>query len=183
MKPWLKPLLEIGPVVVFFFTNARFGLTVGTASLMAATILSLIVMWVLARKIAVMPLVTAIFVMIFGGLTLYFDDAIFIKLKPTIVNTLFALIIFTSIALKRNLLPTLLGSVLRVSEEGWRVLAWRWGGYFLFLAALNEVVWRTQTTEFWIAFKIFGTLPITVLFALWQWPLLKKHQVPNPENP
>jgi len=183
MKPWLKPLLEIGPVAIFFVTNARFGLATGTACLMAATLVSLAALWLLTRTVAIMPLVTAAFVMIFGGLTLYFDDALFIKLKPTIVNILFALILFGGLLLKRNLLPRLLGSVLQVTPEGWRLLAWRWGFYFLFLAGLNEAVWRTQSTEFWIAFKLFGTLPITIIFALAQWPLLQKHKLPLPENP
>lgn len=181
MKQPLKLVLEMGPLVVFFLANARFGLEIGTACLMVATLISLVVTWLIAHRLPTMPLVTAAFVLIFGGLTLYLHDDTFIKMKPTLVNLLFGAALFFGIATKRNLLKIVFDGALHLDEAGWRVMAWRWGFFFIFLALLNEVVWRTQSTDFWVTFKVFGTMPITLVFTLFQIPVLTRHQIPAPD--
>ncbi len=187
LPPLLKLALEFGPLAIFFLANAYgdrwFGVTpdrrifVATGVFIAATLIALGVMWLLTRKIALMPLVSAVVVTVFGGLTLALDDALFIKLKPSIVNTLFGVILLTGLAFGKSFLSLLLDSVMQLTEEGWRKLTFRWALFFFFLAALNEVVWRTQTTDFWVAFKVWGVMPITIAFALAQTPLILKHEV------
>lgn len=142
---------------------------------MVAVIVSLAITWILARSIPPMPLITAVFVMIFGGLTLYLNDDLFIKLKPTIVNALFAAILFTGLARKQSLLKPLLDTVMDLTDEGWRLLTWRWAWFFVFLALLNEIVWRSFSTDFWISFKLFGTLPLTILFGAAQIGLMRRY--------
>jgi len=124
-----------------------------------------------------MPTVGAGIVLIFGGLTIYFDNEIFIKMKPTIINLIFAIILYGGMLVKKPLLKILLGAALRLEEEGWRILTYRWIGFFIALAVLNEIVWRTQTTDIWVNFKVFGILPITFIFTMTQFPLIKKHQI------
>jgi intracellular septation protein len=132
-----------------------------------------------------MPVVTAIAVLVFGSLTFIFKDETFIKMKPTIVNALFGGALLGALAMGKPLLPIVLDSVLQLTEEGWRKLTLRWGLFFFFLAILNEVVWRTQTTDFWVSFKVFGTVPITLLFALSQTPLILRCELKDkaPETP
>ena len=173
----LKLVLEMGPLVVFFLANAKFGIFPATAALMASMVIALALSWILTRHIPVMPLVTAAAVLVFGALTLIFHDELFIKLKPTIVNTLFGTILLGGLMMNKPLLPIVLDSVLKLTETGWRILTLRWGLFFYLLAGLNEVVWRTQTTDFWITFKVFGTMPITIVFALAQIPLILKHEI------
>ena len=124
-----------------------------------------------------MPTVGAGIVLIFGGLTIYFDNEVFIKMKPTIINLIFAIILYGGMLVKKPLLKILLGAALRLEEEGWRILTYRWIGFFIALAVLNEIVWRTQTTDIWVNFKVFGILPITFIFTMTQFPLIKKHQI------
>ena len=124
-----------------------------------------------------MPTVVAGIVLIFGGLTIYFDNEVFIKMKPTIINLIFAIILYGGMLVKKPLLKILLGAALRLEEEGWRILTYRWIGFFIALAVLNEIVWRTQTTDIWVNFKVFGILPITFIFTMTQFPLIKKHQI------
>jgi len=173
----LKLILEMGPLVVFFLANAKFGIFPATAALMASMVIALALSWILTRHIPVMPLVTAAAVLVFGALTLIFHDELFIKLKPTIVNALFGTILLGGLMMNKPLLPIVLDSVLKLTETGWRILTLRWGLFFYLLAGLNEVVWRTQTTDFWITFKVFGTMPITIVFALAQIPLILKHEI------
>jgi len=173
----LKLVLEMGPLVVFFLANAKFGIFPATAALMASMVIALALSWILTRHIPVMPLVTAAAVLVFGALTLIFHDELFIKLKPTIVNALFGTILLGGLMMNKPLLPIVLDSVLKLTETGWRILTLRWGLFFYLLAGLNEVVWRTQTTDFWITFKVFGTMPITIVFALAQIPLILKHEI------
>ena len=123
-----------------------------------------------------MPLVTAVVVLIFGSLTLFFHDETLIKIKPTALYLLFAAALFVGLALKRPILKMLFDGALQVTEEGWRLLTWRWAFFFIALAVLNEIVWRTQTTDLWVKFKTFGFLPLTVLFALAQAPLIMKYE-------
>jgi len=193
----MKLAIEAGPLVVFFLVNGRDGLPefrhlwmaegavplVGqslfeaTGAFMVATVIALVAGWRLERKLPIMPLVSGGFVLVFGGLTLVLADETFIKLKPTLVNTLFAMILFGGLALGRALLKPLFGAALQLSDRGWRVLTLRWAIFFVILAILNEIVWRNFTTDFWVSFKLFGIMPLTFLFAASQTPLLLREQV------
>lgn len=177
VAPGLKFALELGPLLVFFFVNYKFGIFPATGALMAGVVVALAASWALTRHIPVMPLVTAFFVLVFGGLTLVLHDSEFIKLKPTIVNAIFGAALLGGLAFGKPLLPIALDSVMRLDEEGWRKLTFRWGLFFFFLAILNEVVWRTQTESFWVGFKVFGVMPLTAAFALIQTPLILRHQI------
>ena len=174
-NPLLKLALEVGPLVVFFLANQRAGLFVATGLFMAAMLTSLGVSFALTRRLPVMPVVSAVLVLVFGGLTLWLQDELFIKLKPTIVNLLFGAVLLGGLAFGRPLLPLVLGSVFQLTEEGWRRLTLRWGLFFLLLALLNEFVWRNLTTEAWVNFKVFGIMPLTLLFALAQTPLIMRY--------
>ncbi len=175
MHPLTKLGLDLGPLVVFFGVNAMYGIFPATAAFMVAIVASLVTTWMLAREIPPMPLITAVFVLLFGGLTLYLNNDLFIKLKPTIVNSLFAAILFTGLARKQSLLKPLLQTVMELTSEGWRLLTWRWAWYFVVLAILNEIVWRNFSTDFWISFKLFGTLPLTIMFGAAQIGLMRRH--------
>ncbi len=176
LKPQLiKMALEVGPLVVFFITNARFEIYVGTACFMVAMVISLALSWLLLRRIAVMPLVSGILVLLFGGITLLLHDDTFIKIKPTAINTLFGVALLGGLLFKQSLLRYVFGDVYKLKDEGWRILTIRWGLFFLVLAVVNEVVWRTQTTDFWVAFKVWANMPITVIFAAAQLPVLNKY--------
>lgn len=179
MNPFVRLAVEAGPLAAFFFANAQAGLMTGTAVFMIATLVSLGFSWRMERRLPIMPLVGCGFVMLFGGLTLWLNDDVFIKLKPTLVNLLFAGALFTAHFLRRNLLKRLLGTVMSLSEEGWRLLALRWAFFFLALAVANEAVWRTMTTDAWVNFKVFGILPLTLVFSALQTPLILKHQLPE----
>lgn len=175
MHLFVKLGLDLGPLLVFFGVNAGYGIFPATAAFMAAMVITLAATWILAHEIPPMPLITAVFVLIFGGLTLYLKDDLFIKLKPTIVNGLFAMILFTGLARGQSLLKPLLQTVIDVTEEGWRALTWRWAWFFVALAILNELVWRNFSTDFWISFKLFGTLPVTILFGAGQYGLIRRY--------
>ena len=181
-NPGLKLVLELGPLVAFFITNWKFGIFPATAVLMVCVIVTLAISWVMTRHLPIMPVVTAVAVVFFGALTFLFHDELFIKLKPTIVNSIFGAVLLGGLAMGKPLLPVVLDSVLRLDEEGWRKLTLRWGLFFFVLAALNEIVWRTQTTDFWVSFKAFGVMPITIAFALLQTPLLLRHEVKDEEQ-
>ena len=183
LKPQLiKMALELGPLVVFFIVNSRADIFVGTAWFMGAMVLSLILSWLLLKKVALMPLVTGVVVLIFGGLTLWLHDDTFIKMKPTIVDSLFGVVLLGGLVFRVSLLRYVFGDVYKLRPEGWTVLTLRWGLFFFFLAALNEVVWRTQSTDFWVAFKVWGVMPITIVFSMLQLPLLTKY-APDPKEP
>ena len=175
-KGAIKFILELGPLVVFFLTNARFGIFAATGVLMAATLISLAGSMLLMKRLPIMPLVTAACVLIFGGLTLYPQNDTFIKVKPTVVNLLFAGGLGVGLLFGRSLMKIVLGEVIHLSDEGWRILTWRWTGFFIFLAILNEIVWRGFPT-YWVAFKSFGVMPITFLFMMTQIGLLQKYQL------
>lgn len=177
MNPFLRLAVEAGPLAVFFFTNAQAGLMTGTAAFMLATTASLAVSWRLEHKLPIMPLVGCFFVLLFGGLTLWLNDEVFIKLKPTLVNLLFAGALFTAHAMRRNLLKRLLGAVMSLTEEGWRTLALRWAFFFVALAVANEIVWRSFSTDAWVNFKVFAILPATLLFSALQTPLILRCQL------
>jgi intracellular septation protein len=203
-SPYVKLALEIGPLAVFFL-SFRYGreilslpavegilgpladspamrgdsgpLFVATAFFMVAIGASLAASWSLTRTLPRMAIVTGVVVAVFGGLTLWLQDETFIKMKPTIVNGLFALILGIGLAQGRSYIRYLMEGALPLDDRGWVVFTQRWCGFFIFMALLNEAVWRTQTTEFWVAFKTFANLPITLVFMLCQVPLLKRHMV------
>ena len=190
MNPLVKFALELGPLVVFFFANNRgeaiaeavpalgaLGgpLFVATALFMLATVVSLTVSWVMIRTLPIMPIVSGAVVVVFGTLTLWLQDEVFIKMKPTIVNGLFAAVLLGGLAFGKPLLGYVFDQAFKLDDEGWRKLTLRWGLFFVFLAVLNEVVWRLFSTDFWVAFKVWGTMPITIAFMLAQFPLLRRH--------
>ena len=190
VNPWLKILLEIGPLAVFFgafqwFKDAPVvlggreyeGVVAATALFAPAILLSLAASYAIERRIPRMSAVTAIVVVVFGGLTLVLNDDLFIKMKPTITNALFAGGLAFGLAQGRSYLKYLMGEVLPLDDAGWMTFTKRWAAFFAFLALLNEAVWRTQSTEFWVGFKTFGNMPLTLGFMALQMPLLKRHMI------
>ena len=177
INPILKLAFDLGPLLLFFFANARWDIFVATGVFMAATLVSIAVSYAMVRRIPMMPLVTAVVVMIFGGLTLYLQDEVFIKLKPTIIYSLFAAVLLGGMLTGRSLLALVLDSVFQLTEKGWRKLTLRWGLFFIVMAILNELVWRSVSTDAWVTFKTFGFLPLTIVFALAQAPLIARHAI------
>ena len=192
ISPLLKFVLELGPLVVFFFANSRgewlaktfpvlteFGgpIFIATGLFMIATALALTVSWILTRTLPMMPLISGLVVLVFGALTLYLQNDTFIKMKPTIVNALFGVILLGGLLFGQSLLGYVFNSAFKLNDEGWRKLTFRWGFFFLFLAVLNEVVWRGFSTDTWVAFKVWGTMPITILFTMAQMPLIMRHSL------
>jgi intracellular septation protein len=171
LNPILKLTLDIGPLVLFFLANSRFGIFAATGAFMVAVVAALLVSYTMTRQWPVMPVVTAIVVVVFGGLTLALHDETFIKLKPTIIYTLFGGILLGGYILEKPFLAILFDSMFHLTPEGWRKLTLRWAVFFLALAVLNEAIWRTQSTDFWVNFKLFGFVPITFVFAALQYPL------------
>jgi intracellular septation protein len=187
----LKLVLELGPLVIFYIANARADIFVATEWFMGSMVVALALSWLLLHKVAIMPLVTAIVVVIFGSLTLILHDDTFIKMKPTVVNALFAAALLGGLAFHQSLLRYVFGDVYKLKPEGWTILTLRWGLFFLFLAVLNEVVWRgadaliadkTAATDLWVNFKVWATTPITIVFTLFQLPILTKY-APDAEHP
>jgi intracellular septation protein len=192
IHPLVKLALEFGPLAIFFFANSYgdrwFGVAedrrifVATGIFIAASLIALVLSKIVTNHLPRMAIVNAVVVTVFGGLTLALDDAFFIKVKPTIVNTLFGCVLLGGLLFRRALLALVLDSVLQLDEEGWRRLTLRWGLFFFVLAALNELVWRTQSQDFWVAFKVWGVMPLTMIFALAQTPLILKHEIKQPET-
>lgn len=200
ISPLTKFALELGPLGIFFFANARphlfsplvgawvpadlvkpeqLGILTATAVFMVAIVVSLAIHYALVRKLPIMPLVSAVVVLIFGTLTLALRDDHFIKLKPTIVNCLFGGALLGGLAFGRPLLSVVLDSMIKLTDEGWRKLTFRWAIFFFVLAALNEIVWRNWSTDFWVNFKVFGIMPLTLLFAVAQTPLIMRYTIPE----
>ena len=182
LNPILKFALELGPLALFFIVYSRVGIFAATGILMASVLVTLVVSYAMLRRFPIMPLITAVIVLIFGSLTLILHDETLIKIKPTALYLLFGAALFVGLWLNKPLLKILFDGALHVTDEGWRKLTWRWAFFFLALAVLNEIVWRTQTTDMWVKFKTFGFLPLTLLFALSQgkvggWaPLIMKYE-------
>src|ERR1700731_3183785 len=200
----LKLVLDLGPLLLFFRGNSRpalflplvspilpadialgehTGIFVATAVFMVAVVLALAISYALTRHLPIMPLITAVIVLVFGSLTLVLHDELFIKLKPTIIYLLFGGVLLGGLAFGKPLLGTVFDSVFHLSEEGWRKLTLRWAVFFFALAVLNEIVWRTQMTDFWVSFKVFGVVPLTFLFAALQFPLMSRYAAPEPAAP
>jgi intracellular septation protein len=177
INPLLKLALDLGPLVLFFIANGRLGIFGATAVFMAATVIALGAGYALTRHVPVMPLVSAIVVLIFGSLTLYLQDETFIKLKPTIIYVLFGAVLLGGQFMGKPLLAMVFDQVFHLNAEGWRKLTIRWAIFFFALAVLNEIVWRTQTTDTWVTVKVFGFMPLTFIFAALQYPLLQKYAV------
>ena len=177
MKSIFKLLIDIGPLAVFFVFYTRSDLKTAILPFMIATIIAVLFSYIIEKKIPVMPTVGAAIILIFGGLTIYFDNETFFKMKPTIINLLFSGILYGGIILNKPLLRYLLGAALKLQDEGWDILTKRWIGFFIALAILNEIIWRTQTTDIWVNFKVFGILPITFIFTLTQFSTIKKYQI------
>lgn len=178
-KSLVKFLADFGPLLIFFIIYKKSGndLSKAIPPLIISTIVAVVIVYFLEKKIPYVPLVGAVIISIFGGLTLYFDNPIFIYLKPTIINIMFAIILLISNKFfNKNLLKTLLQTAIVMNDYGWEKLNLRWAYFFIFLAALNELVWRTQTEELWVNFKVWAILPITLLFTIMQIPLINKYK-------
>ena len=196
LNPLLKIALDLGPLLLFFYANSKptlfepwiapfipqglasgdgAGIFVATAVFMVAIVVALVVSYALTRHLPMMPLVSAAIVVVFGGLTLFLQNETFIKLKPTIIYLLFAGTLFGGMIFRKPLLAMVFDTVFHLTEEGWRRLTVRWALFFLLLAVLNEIVWRTQSTDTWVTFKVFGVMPLTFIFAALQYPLLTKY--------
>ncbi len=179
LNPILKLTLDIGPLVLFFAANARFGIYAATGAFMVAVLAALAVSYALTKHIAIMPLVTAAIVLVFGSLTLVLHNDVFIKLKPTIIYVLFGGTLIGGLAFNKPFLGILFDQMFHLTEEGWRRLTLRWALFFFALAVLNEIVWRNFSTDVWVSFKLFGVVPLTFLFGALQYPLLVKY---HPDN-
>jgi len=196
LNPWLKLALDLGPLLLFFFANAkpalfepwlapiipeavqtgeRAGIFVATAVFMVAIVVALLVSYGLTRRLPTMALVSAVIVVVFGGATLVFQNETFIKLKPTIIYLLFTTVLLGGLIFRKPLLAAVFDQVFHLTEEGWRKLTVRWALFFFALAILNELVWRTQSTDTWVTFKVFGVAPLTFVFAALQYPLLMRY--------
>ena len=203
LNPLLKLALDLGPLLLFFFANSRpalfepliapiipdavatgerAGIFVATAVFMVAIVAALAISYALTRRLPVMALVSALIVVGFGGATLFFQNETFIKLKPTIIYLLFAGTLFGGLIFRKPLLAMVFDQMFNLTEEGWRKLTLRWALFFLVLAVLNEIVWRTQSTDTWVAFKVFGVMPLTFIFAALQYPLLMKYDASTNRN-
>jgi intracellular septation protein len=177
---WLSPLVDYGPLVVFFASYFIWGLLPATAALMGATAVALVLSLAIRRKVPLLPVITAAIVGVFGGLTLWLQDETFIKMKPTIIQAIFAVVLLGGLAVGRPLLKPLLGAALPpMAEAGWRQLTLRYGLFFIAMAVLNEAVWRTQSTDFWVTFKVFGIIGLTLLFGVAQVPLINRWKLPE----
>ena len=177
MKSIFKLLIDIGPLAIFFVFYTRSDLKTAILPFMIATIIAVLFSYIIEKKIPIMPTVGGVIILIFGGLTIYFDNETFFKMKPTIINLLFAGILYGGVILNKPLLRYLLGAALKLQDEGWNILTKRWIGFFIALAILNEIIWRTQTTDIWVSFKVFGILPITFIFTLAQFSTIRKYQI------
>ena len=177
-KSTLKFIADFGPLLIFFIYYKKFGMNEAILPLIIATVIATGILYFIEKKIPKVPIISAVIVSIFGGLTLFFNDKTFFYMKPTIVNILFAFVLFFgSFFLKKNLLKSLLASSIQLEEKGWEVLNQRWMIFFVFLALLNELVWRTQTEDFWVKFKVFGIIPITLIFTIFQVNIIKKYKI------
>ncbi len=179
-KSFLKFITDFGPLLVFFsfYYKSEKNLTVAIPPFIVATLIALLVVWILEKKIPMVPLLGGIFITLFGGLTIYFDNPIFIYIKPTIINILFGLgLLFGKFFSKEPILKKMLGKSMQLADEGWKILNLRWVYFFFGLAILNEIIWRTQSEEFWVNFKVWGILPLTIIFTVFQISIINKYKL------
>jgi intracellular septation protein len=177
MHPFLKLALDLGPLLIFFAANALFGIFTATAVFMAAMLMVIATGIVVERRLSPMPLITGALVLVFGGLTLWLSNDIFIKIKPTILYVMFAAVLLGGLAFGRLFIKIVLGQTLRLNDAAWRILTWRWAFFFIGLAIVNEIVWRNVSTNTWVAFKVWAIFPLTLLFAVAQTPFISRHQI------
>ena len=179
-KTLIKFVTDFGPLIIFFtfYYNSGKNLKIALIPFILATIVSIIIVWVLEKKVPMVPLFGGILITLFGGLTIYFDNPIFIYIKPTIINIIFGLfLLLGKYFTKDSLLKKILGKTILLTNDGWRILNYRWMIFFFTLAILNELVWRTQSEEFWVNFKVWGILPITFIFTAFQVPIINKYKL------
>ena len=179
-KSFLKFITDFGPLLIFFTIYYKSGNNLSTAipPLIISTLIAVAIMYFVEKKIPYVPLIGAIVISLFGGLTLYFDNPIFIYMKPTIVNIIFAgILIVSNIYFNKNFLKLFLQTAFQLNDEGWKKLNFRWAYFFIFLAILNEIVWRTQPETVWVNFKVWGILPITFIFTAFQLPLINRYKI------
>jgi len=179
-RPIIKLLADFGPLLIFFviYFNNENDLKIAIPPFIVATLIALAVVYFLEKRIPMVPLTGGILITLFGGLTLYFDNKIFFYMKPTIINLLFAAVLFFGkFFTKKPLLKKFFQNAFDLEDEGWKKLNYRWVGFFIFVAILNEIVWRTQSEVFWVNFKVWGLLPISFIFAASQFPLINKYKL------
>ncbi|MGE0603740.1 MAG: septation protein A [Xanthobacteraceae bacterium] len=181
LAPLPKLALDLGPLLLFFFANSYGGIYFATGAFMVATVVTLGISYYLIRRFPAMPIVTAVIVMVFGALTLWLHNDTFIKLKPTIIYVMFAIVLLAGLATGRPLFQMVLDGAIHLKEEGWKKLTLNWALFFLVMAGVNEFVWRTFTTDQWVTFKTFGFLPLTLVFALSQAPIMAKYAAKDPD--
>ena len=174
MKAYIKLFFEVTPLIVFFLVNSYYGIYKATLYFMITSIVAIPFAWYLDKKIPWMPIVTGVFIILFGGLTLFFQNENFIKFKPTIINIIFAFILLAGLKFNKLFLKMAMSKAFVLQDKTWKKLTVRWSAFFILLAILNELVWRTQSTDFWVSFKVFGILPLTLIFALLQLPIITK---------
>ncbi|RTL54154.1 MAG: septation protein A [Bradyrhizobiaceae bacterium] len=175
--PFFKLATELGPLLVFFVANAKFHLFVATGAFMVAIVAAIIASYVVTRHVPLMALITAVIVLVFGSLTLFFHDETFIKIKPTVIYALFSATLFIGLLFGRSFIAIMFDQVFNLTAHGWKLLTIRWALFFAAMAVLNEIVWRTQSTDIWVTFKAFGVIPITAIFAVTQMTLVKRYSI------
>ena len=176
-KSIIKSLIEVIPLILFFIANAKYGIIVATKIFVITTLIALVVSYLHLKKVSTPLLITSFLVLIFGGLTIFFKDPTFIKLKPTIVYILFSTFLFLGLAIKKNFLKIYLSSLIKLNNIGWNILTKRWAFFFVAMAMLNEIIWRNFSTDFWVSFKVFGFLPLTIVFTMLQQKLIKENSI------
>lgn len=181
LAPLPKLALDLGPLLLFFFANSYGGIYIATGAFMVSILVSLGISYYLIRRFPIMPIVTAVIVMVFGALTLWLQNDTFIKLKPTIIYVMFAVVLLAGLATGRPLFQVVLDGAFHMKEEGWKKFTLNWALFFVVMAIVNEFVWRSFTTDQWVAFKTFGFLPLTLIFAVSQAPLMAKYALKAPD--
>lgn len=177
-KSTIKFITDFGPLLIFFIFYKKYGMQEAILPLIIATTISIAVIYLTEKKVPTMPLISGILVAGFGGLTIYFNDKTFFYMKPTIINLLFAIaLLYGKLILKTSLLKKVIGTNLKLTDEGWNILTDRWIYFFIFIAFLNEFVWRTQTEDLWVQFKVFGMIPITIIYTFFQISIINKHRI------